>query len=295
MTQIGSTTTMKLDHSLIVQFNGTLNDRTIASVTIAWVNDYPTLSMQAHSRPSAHPGACPQTIVVRVYGIGETGLTPKVLISRRELGFEIVGSGSVIHDDLGMDDWASLANWPATDKDGLRTRSMMFAHMVSTLIAKRDIDSVGGLLQIATISASGVELVPYFRWMSVAPGYGTYVAMRFDEGEWIQEHRPTGTRVRVVSPHQIPLKGPTWKPGTHERFDLQQELDIDSSGVVPEMQAHVTYAVYDPDNVNPQIIRSWGDDPISPNTFVTSPTRRRSRRERRHQQRETNKKNRRKR
>ena len=242
-----------------------------ATVCITWINGERFLSRQHQNVLSANPHPIPQTIRIEARGIGDTGATPRVRVIRQELRFVIAGSGGSIREDLGTDEWVMIANWGRAEGDGLRTRALFFTDIVSRLLIKRRIDSVGGLLQVATMTTQGVEVIPYLRWMEVEPGYGTYVALRFDDGSLVQEHRPTGRRIRIASPHEIPTRGPIWDPGTHERFDPASELTRVSPGVVPELSARLAYAVYDHESVPAEIVRSWGTDPLPPNTYVDTP------------------------
>jgi hypothetical protein len=135
------------------------------------------------------------------------------------------------------------------------------------LIAKGE-NTVGGLYQVAHVSYRGVELVPHFYWVPVEPGYGTYVAMRIEDGQWLQEHRPTGTNVHVLNPLHIPWKGPIWLAGNHEMFDPGRSLTRNSPGVIAERRPfHTVTGIYEPGDVHDDIRASWGNEPLAPLTF----------------------------
>jgi hypothetical protein len=196
-------------------------------------------------------------------------------VQRRGLGIEIIGTGAVITNPMREEAMLKIANMGRGQEKGDSHRCMFTAEVVNTLLQGRGIRSIGGLYQMLSLSRRGVELVPYFYWAPVESGYGTYVAMRIEDGEWVQEHRPSGTKVKVRSPFDVALRGPHWTPGMHEMFEPTRNLTRYSPGVVKQTNPPLLYCIYDPGNV-PDVIRaSWGADPLPPLTWPTGPSPRR--------------------
>jgi hypothetical protein len=139
--------------------------------------------------------------------------------------------------------------------------------VVRDLLNEAGVTDVGGLYQLASISPFGVQPAPHFYWAPVQPGYGTYVAMRLEYGEWVQEHRPTGTKVKVLSPFDIQLRHPDWMKARSKMFDPARDLQIDSPGVVPDRQDRMVYGAYTPEDIPDQVRESWGDLPVAPLTY----------------------------
>jgi hypothetical protein len=119
---------------------------------------------------------------------------------------------------------------------------------------------------VAHLFHGGVQTVPYWYWADVEPGYGTYVAMRVENGAWVQDHRPSGTTISVASPFDFNVAGPVITPGQHEVFEPSQFLTRASNGVLPTPPLVLAYAEYVPDHVDKQIRASWGPDPVPPLT-----------------------------
>jgi len=141
--------------------------------------------------------------------------------------------------------------------------------VATTMIRKRLIEhnrmsGVGGLFQVATMSHDSIQTVPYFQLLDVAPGYRTYAAMRIENGYWIQEHRPTRRKVRVVSPLEIKLNIPS---GKESLFDPSTWLTPESPGVIPAREWETVFSLYNPPTVPAAVIPSWGDAPLAPLTY----------------------------
>ncbi len=137
------------------------------------------------------------------------------------------------------------------------------------MIQKRLIETnrsrgVGGLYQVMTVSPNSVQTVPYFQLMEVVPGYRTYVAMRIENGEWVQEHRPTNRIVAVKSPWAIDPKG---RQRFDSLFDPAEWLRQDSPGVIPAQQWETVFSLYNPANVSEAVRLSWGDAPLAPLSY----------------------------
>jgi hypothetical protein len=124
---------------------------------------------------------------------------------------------------------------------------------------------VGGLYQVMTLGPSyGGQTVPYFYLETVEPGFRTYVAMRIDNGEWIQEHRPTNTIMRVKTPWEINLDR---LPSREIRFDSSVRLDRNSLGVFPAQKLETVFSLYNPPEVPEAVRPSWGEAPLAPLTY----------------------------
>jgi hypothetical protein len=129
-------------------------------------------------------------------------------------------------------------------------------------------DGVGGLFQVANVYDHQAWSVPYFYLAPVEPGYCTYVAMRPVDGQYIQEHRPTGTRIPLISPMDI---DPFATPGQHEMFNPARMLTRNCPGVVPARPWSTLFYLYDPTDVPDAIRESWGDAPLEPVTWGSLP------------------------
>src|SRR6266851_2892934 len=114
----------------------------------------------------------------------------------------MIGSGRTIaapFDQVRM----KVFNFARGEERGLALRALFAAHIVRDLIQEEGDYEVGGLYQVLIMDPVGVRQVSYFYWMPVDTDCGTYVAMRFEGGYWVQEHRPTGVKQRVESPFDI--------------------------------------------------------------------------------------------
>jgi hypothetical protein len=141
---------------------------------------------------------------------------PGCVIRRRPIGVEIIGGH--IRDALMGQTWVDIS-WSRRDSDqGHVGRALQAASETTLLLRRSGEDTVGGLFQITTVSPQGAGVHPYFQFLPLQEhGWGTYVAMRMQDGYWLQEHRPTGTLIRLKSTFDIDLKGPSLK--TRKQFD----------------------------------------------------------------------------
>ena len=199
-------------------------------------------------------------------------------LRRTLLGLDVIGSGSAIGDALRREAYMKIA-WFAGDQplDSI-PRCFFTAITVRDLLNDIGESTVGGLYQLAALSPGGVRIVPYFYWTSVEPGFGTYVAMRIQDGEWLQEHRPTGTIVKVWSPFDFQMRHRDWLSRRSKTFEPAQFLTRASPGVIPDSNDRLFYNLYDPSDVPPQVRESWGDDPIAPLTWSNDAVKKRKRR-----------------
>ena len=202
-------------------------------------------------------GRCPpQIISVR---------TPELEVRRlRGLEAEVVGSGAVIAPALDLDFVLHVANLGKDQSWARANQCMWVAEVVRRELRSHAVASVGGLFQVAHLFHGGVQTVPYWYWADVEPGYGTYVAMRIESGMWVQDHRPSGTTIRVASPFDFDVTGPLVTPGQHEIFEPSVFLTRDSPGVLPAPSLLIAYTEYDPDHVPKEIQASWGPEPVPP-------------------------------
>jgi hypothetical protein len=155
---------------------------------------------------------------------------------------------------------------------------MYAAGEVAKYLRRTSEQTVGGLFQIAVLSSAGAKIVPHFQLVPLRePWTGTYVAMRMRGGMWLQEHRPTGTIVKVLAPYDIHLRGPLWQHP--QLFDPASALTVDSPGVVRfEPGLVMDFCEYDPDEVPLDIRRAWGDEPLEPLSWAQGPPPKRWRR-----------------
>lgn len=128
-------------------------------------------------------------------------------------------------------------------------------------------EGVGGLYQVITLGPRGVQTVPYFQLVDVEPGFRTYVAMRIENGEWVQEHRPSGIQMRVKSPLEI---DPLTVPRLDHEFDVRKRLHRRSPGVIPAAAVETVFSLYNPPEAPEAVRRSWGDAQIAPLTYGQS-------------------------
>jgi hypothetical protein len=118
-------------------------------------------------------------------------------------------------------------------------------------------------------------VIPHFQFIPLAErGWGTYVAMRMEDGMWLQEHRPTGTIVRVEAPFDIQLRGPRWR--VTQMFDPQSTMNSQSPGAIrPSTELVLEFCPYGLEPVYEDVRRSWGDEPLAPLTWAEGPPPRR--------------------
>ncbi len=235
---------------------------------IAWVDHAQTFF--GESRQPGDPATAPrmETLVIR---------SPQMELERRPLELQIIGSGAKIHQQMRKEAYMEIA-WHGHDAPvGWLYRSFFTAIVVRDLLNDAGESTVGGLYQLASLSPAGVQIIPHFYWAPVEPGYGTYVAMRIKGGEWVQEHRPTGTVVKVMSPFDVQLRHPDWTNLRSKMFDPALSLHRNSPGVIPDRQGRLVYSLYDPTDVPEEVRESWGDAPIAPISWFEESGRRRRR------------------
>lgn len=193
----------------------------------------------------------------------------RVHIERVGRGVGVIGRDRAFQRELNdehFDEWVTYFGRYDGDRD---VRDAQRALVATTMIRKRLIEhnrmsGVGGLFQVATMSHDSIQTVPYFQLLDVAPGYRTYAAMRIENGYWIQEHRPTRRKVRVVSPLEIKLNTPS---GNESLFDPSTWLTPESPGVIHAQEWETVFSLYNPPNVPAAVIPSWGDAPLAPLTY----------------------------
>jgi hypothetical protein len=193
----------------------------------------------------------------------------RVDIERIRRGVGVIGRNRAFQGELNTPNFDDLVTYFGRYDGDRNVRDAQRALLATTEIRKRLIETnrtngVGGLYQVMTVSPNSVQTVPYFQLMDVAPGYRTYVAMRIENGEWIQEHRPTGRKVRVISPWAINAFGPG---RTDSIFDPAEWLTSESPGVIPAQQWETVFSLYNPPNVPDAVRPSWSDAPLPPLSY----------------------------
>jgi len=233
--------------------------RAAVEILIAWVDHgrdflgYPRSPLDLASRPRM------ETIVLR---------TPTMEIQRRAVGVEVIGSGSTITPAMREEAFMTIA-WHAINMPlGEVHRAFLTAVVTRDLLQEAANPTVGEAYQLAYLNHMGVHLVPYFYWAPVSEGVGTYLAMRIEKGEWVQEHRPSGNKVRIMSPFEFQLQHPDWTRKRSKVLDPKRLLTLNSPGVIPDHNGRLTYHLYDPDNVHEEVILSWGAEPLAPITWI---------------------------
>lgn len=257
-----------VDHHLMRHLRHQDCNRARVEIMIAWVDH--EQSMSGSPRVDGET-FCPWmgTIVFTM---------PGCVIRRRPIGVEIIGSGDHIRDAL-MDQKFMDISWSHRDSDrGHVGRALQAASETTFLLRRSGEDTVGGMFQIATVSPQGAEVIPYFQFLPLQEhGWGTYAAMRMQNGYWLQEHRPTGTRIRLQAPFDIQLGGPGLE--TRKLFDPRMSMTSKTPGATkPDPRLVLEFSPYDPDRVPPPILQSWGNKPIQPLTWSQGPKPKRWRR-----------------
>lgn len=147
------------------------------------------------------------------------------------LGFDIHGSGSAIRDEIDQKKFVDFLNFAFTGSPKTQLHGALgIMHILRSEAQIRNIDTVGGLYQIVRVSRSGFYPIEYEYWMDVSPGKGTFVSMHIEEGQWVQEHKPTKRRIVLEDPTQIDLHPSGWRAS--KMFDPRIDLSGDSPGVV---------------------------------------------------------------
>lgn len=181
-------------------------------------------------------------------------------IERQGIGAAVLGEGGqLIQPKLTLELITQIANAASPE-----SQALLALNATRVFVNEVNARSVGEPFQVAHLSAKGVLLVPYFYWANVTNRFGTYVAMRIEDGDWVQDHRPSGRVLRFKRPYQIlnqELDEGAWPLGKNEMFDPRRALYNTSPGVIRAPNPNLIYAVYDPNNVPASIMASWGSEP----------------------------------
>ncbi len=196
--------------------------------------------------------------------------SPGLKISRTTFGIDVIGSGNIILDSMRYQSFMEVASSFLDEPNGPIKRTFVCAGEVAKYLRQVRVNSVGGLFQIAVLSTEGSRLVDHFQLVPVIDRFGTYVAMRTRSGMWLQEHRPTGSVVKIQAPFDIELQGPT--SGQSKVFNPRTMLARDSPGVFeipvgPVME----FCHYDPDDVPQPVRESWGTEPLERLSYSQGP------------------------
>jgi hypothetical protein len=191
--------------------------------------------------------------------------SPDLLVQRSRgptVGF--VGSGMVAGPEILREAQNGLAGFGQGTVHGHRQRCALLAEMTRLVLRQRKIATVGGGFQLMHLGQERVEAVPYLAFAHVAQDYGTWIAMRVDDGYWVQEHRPTRYRVRLLPPTDIPATGPKLHTVTSQLFDPARMLTRHSPGVLAETNPQMGFIPYRAGPPPPELAGSWGTDPLAP-------------------------------
>jgi hypothetical protein len=232
-----------------------------AEFLIMW-RDYERWSPVDGWRPGPPSIPDPRIIAVRINN-------RRGNIERIRRGVGVIGRDRAFQREVNTEHFDELVSFFGRGSGDHNIRDAQRALIATTMIRKRLIETnrtygVGGLYQVATVSPNSVQTVPYFQLMDVAPGYRTYVAMRIENGEWVQEHRPTGRIVRVVSPWTIDAFG---AGRIDSIFDPSEWLTPESPGVIPAQEWDTEFSLYNPPNVPDAVRPSWSDAPLPPLSY----------------------------
>ncbi len=209
------------------------------------------------------PSPDPRIIVIRING-------HRIGIERVRLGVAVIGRSREFATELNSAEFHDMVTFFGRYGEGDRNvADAQRALLATTELRRRLVETnrtqgVGGLYQVMTVGQDSVQTVPYFQLMDVAPGYRTYVAMRIEDGEWVQEHRPTNRIIRVKSPWDI---DPFGRVRFDSLFDPPEWLSPDSPGVIPAQQVETVFSLYSPPTVPEAIRPSWGEEPLPPLTY----------------------------
>lgn len=234
---------------------------------IAWVDHWRTL--QGEPREPNDPEAPPP--LSRMLTLS----SPGEAVRRGGPKIAAIGNGAAIVNEMIDEAYMDIA-WFARLEDpqyGWMHRAFMTMTVARDIVSEQGISGVGGLFQVASLAPSYVSIIPYFILMEVEPGYGTYVAMRMENGRWIQEHRPTGTIVPVYSPFEVQHGHPSMRRSRF--FDPRRTLTRNSPGVVPFQQDQLSFTPYLEECFPLAVQESWGDEPLVPLTIAGEIRRRR--------------------
>jgi hypothetical protein len=197
--------------------------------------------------------------------------SPGLSVRRTSLGVDIIGSGETILNLMRFESFMEIM-WRYRDQEkGHITRTLYCAGEAAKHLRRTKELTVGGLFQIAVLSSKGAQPLDHFQLVPIAEGrFGTYVAMRTRAGMWLQEHRPTGSIVKIEAPFDIELKGP--RAREPKIFDQTSQLTKDSPGVIEFSDPYVMdFCLYDPDDVPSEVRRSWGDDRLESLSWAQGP------------------------
>ncbi|MGI8406596.1 MAG: hypothetical protein ACR2OE_17850 [Thermomicrobiales bacterium] len=236
---------------------------------IAWVDV--TRDAIGRSRDLADTRIPPRLETIRLS-------SPNLLVARKIFGIECIGSGSPISEPIRSEAYVDISWYANEHPQAEMQKAFLTASIARKLLEEARIDSVGEAFQLICLSRHGVRVIPYFYWVPVGDQNGTYVAMRIEGGEWVQEHRPTGTKIRIMSPFDFQLMHPDFTSGANKHIDPKVHFTSKTPGVVPDHNGRLVYYPYDPDDVHEEILRSWGSAPLTPNTWGADGDKKRKRR-----------------
>lgn len=135
--------------------------------------------------------------------------SPNFRLTPIEKDYEVMGSGSDVREYLEKD-IERIKQMP-----DLKKRADAILIGVSSDLAKRNIDSVGGLFQIILISKDGIQPLNY-GYVDLDPeDAGESAFMQLGKDGWIQQNLSTGEEIPVVHPTKL-LRSPMSEKRAHD-------------------------------------------------------------------------------
>jgi len=191
-------------------------------------------------------------------------------VTRKGRGLEMIGSGAAVSQELEREEEGLASFVSRMIEPGMRAagQSGLLLIFIDALMNKHRILDVGSLFQVSVLTMGGLEHPSYWYFAPVEEGWGTWLLMRYRNDIWVQEHRPTGQRIELQVPWDIPLTPLEWSSGKFRMID-PRSLKPNSPGVVQDAGSRgyfVFQTVFEP-YLSPEIPEpvqpSWGIEPVS--------------------------------
>lgn len=158
-------------------------------------------------------------------------------------GEQLRGSGSVIlpqlqHDDMFLNIGVFGSATPDFETAVIGKCFLAFT-MTELLIQQHREETVGGLYQVGYLLPDRARVLSYERWLplNATDTHGTFVQLAMEDGVWLQQHRPTGLKRRLLSPLSYLVEEPL---DEDILFDASQ-FQVDTPGVTSTPMAVLYY------------------------------------------------------